>query len=266
MHADSTSTLRNSVRCLGVFALVLDDREVTRWRAGKARSLLQFMLLKEGHMVSRDTLQEALWPDKFPHGNSSSLKVAVHMLRGVISARQQEPSIRLLTSEGGYILHTNNLCSDFRSFERHVDEGLHAYARGDQERATTAYRAAMDLYGGDFLPNVWTDWATAHREWLRSRALLALKRLIEADLKAGNDHEVASWCRQVLEIDPYHEAAYRSLMRIHARFGHLDQARRWYDLCSTRLKTGLNLEPSPSTRELLEVALRGDLVAHHGGR
>jgi two-component SAPR family response regulator len=265
MHGNPTSAPRNSIQSLGAFSLVINHREVTRWRAGKARSLLQYMLLKEGYVVPRETLYEALWPDKFSDTNSSSLKVAVHMLRGVIAAGQQGSSIRLVTSEGGYVLHADDVCIDFRSFERHVDEGMRAHARGDDAVAVDAYRAAMDVYRGDFLPNVWSDWASAHREWLRSRALLALERLIEANLRAGNDHEVISWCRQVLDIDPYHEAAYRSLMLIHAQLGHLEQTRRWYDLCRARLWAGLNREPDSCTRELHDVALRGDLVGRRGG-
>jgi DNA-binding SARP family transcriptional activator len=251
-----------SVCAFGGFSLVINDQAVSRWRGGKACNLLQLMLLREGRIMSRETLYEALWPDLRTGKDSSSLKVAVHMLRRVIDTEptRRGSSIRLLTCDDGYVLHTDNVWTDFQVFDRLIDEGHQAQIRGERACAAAAFREAMELYQGDFLPNVWMDWADLHREWLRSRALLALEWLIEADFSAGENLAVIRWCRLVLEIDPYREAAYRWLMLVHARFGHLDQVRRWYGLCRTRLESGLEIAPAPSTRKLLQEALRGDFA------
>lgn len=253
-----------SVRCLGAFDLRIDDHPVTRWRGGKSCNLLQFMLLREGRVVSREVLHDALWPGRYASRGSSSLKVAVHMLRNVIvadrEAAKDRSSIRLETCEAGYILRTSNVWVDFQIFDRLISEGQQAGARGDRIRASAAFRDAIKLYQGDFLPEVIMEWAEAHREWLRSRALLALEWLTRDALDVGDNFAVIYWCQQILEIDPYHEEAYCRLMRVHAQLGHLDQVRRWYALCHSRLESGLGVTPATATRKLLADALRGDLL------
>jgi two-component SAPR family response regulator len=265
MLADSRDKPGLLVYGLGRFDLVINSHSVSRWRAGKARNLLQFMLLRQGRIVSREVLYNALWPDKNASSDSSSLKVAVHMLRGVIGADRRaarhSSSICLETCDAGYILHTDNVWIDFEIFDRLIDDGHHAQARGDTAATASAFREAMELYQGDFLPNVGMDWADMHREWLRSRALLALEWLTVAELRADDKFAIIHWSKRTLEIDPYREEAYRALMHVHAQLGHLNQVRRWYDLCCTNLKAGLDLVPAPSTRELLAKAMRGDLVS-----
>ncbi|TMR99677.1 AfsR/SARP family transcriptional regulator [Nonomuraea basaltis] len=252
-----------SIRTFGTFELAFEGCPVERWKAGKARNLLQFLLLRRGRTVSRDVLYESLWPDASWSKDSSSLKVAAHMLRRVLETRQAEdgPALRLLTRESGYLLEVVDVPIDFETFVSLVDEAHAAQLRGN-DRATAAalYRRAARLYRGDFLPDEAYEWAAAQREWLRSRLLCALTYLAETDILRGDHVGVIRWCQRMLEVEPFHEEAYRALMLVHGHLGQREQVQRWYRLCAGRLRDHLQMAPDLATRRLYTRAVRGDFT------
>ncbi|WP_433389502.1 AfsR/SARP family transcriptional regulator [Micromonospora sp. KLBMP9576] len=259
---DGTSAI--SVRTLGAFELCFHDRPVERWKAGKSRSLLQFLLLRPGRIVPRGVLYEALWPDAPWSKNSSSLKVAAHMLRNVLEESRREwgvePGLRLLTRESGYLLEADGVVVDFEDFVRLADRAHVAQLRGDRAEAAGLYRQAVGLYQGDYLPDVGYDWAGVEREWLRSRLLCALAFLVETDIASGDHVGVIRWCRRVLDAEPLHEETYRALILVHAHLGQLNQAQRWYRLCAGLLRDRLQTGPDLATQRLYARAVSGEFT------
>lgn len=261
--------MRNSVtvHALGEFTVHIDGRPVERWRAGKAQSLLQFMLLRPGQVVSRDSLHDALWPADNRPGNPSSLKVAVHALRQILHrSHSSTPLLRLITRPPGYLLDVQGAWIDFHVFDELVSQGHTAQNGGAHDQAMNLYRSAIGHYGGEFLPGVQNDWAVTHREWLRNRVLWTLERLTGEAMRTGDDLDVMGWCQRMLEVEPLREQTYRTMIMLHARHGRLDQVRRWYDLCSVRLHEQLQVEPDPRTVQLYADAMRGRLVRDRGRR
>lgn len=255
------------VRAFAAFKVTFDGDPVERWHAGKARKLLQFLLLHRDRPVSRDVLHEALWPDSPGSPNSSSLKVAVHALRKVLHrvewpsvARGSASSLRVHTSHAGYKLETHNVWTDFGEFESLVDRAHGAQKQGDLRSADDLYGRAVALYEGDFLPDLPDDWATSHREWLRSRQLVALGYLSARQLERGDHLGVIDLCQRILAVDPLHEDSYRMLIALHGQLGQLSQTQRWYRLCVNRLRDDLQMSPSPETERVYKLALRGRQV------
>ena len=247
-----------SVHTFGAFELTYGDRPVERWKAGKSRSLLQFLLLRPGRIVSRDVLYDALWPDAPRSKDSSSLKVAAHMLRTILEANG--PALQLVTRESGYLLAAHDVSVDFDDFVALADRAHAAQLSGDRAGAAELYRRAVARCTGDFLPDVTYDWAAVEREWLRSRLLCALTYLTEADLGRGDHVGVIRWCRRMLEAEPLHEPTYRALILVHAHLGQLAQVDRWYRLCSFLLRRHLQVAPEPATQRLHARAVRGELT------
>jgi DNA-binding SARP family transcriptional activator len=255
-----------SIRTLGSFELAFGGQPVQRWKAGKARSLLQFLLLRPGRVVSRDVIYEALWPDAPWSRESSSLKVAAHMLRNILDLNQDQQQagsgvvLRLLTREPGYLLQAENVGVDFDSFVRLADRAYAAQRRHDRGAAASLYRQAAGLYLGDFLPHAGYDWAAAQREWLRSRLLCAITFLTETSIVHRDYTGVIRWCQRMLEVEPLHEEAYRALILVHAHLGQLGQIDRWYRLCARRLDSHLQIAPALATQRLHSRALRGEFT------
>src|SRR5690349_15899341 len=100
-HMTEISDFPIRVRSLGTFELDIHGSLVRRWQAGKARNLLQLLLLQRGKPLSKETLYQSLWPEAEWSSSSSSLKVAAHVLRRILTSRSRpepgSPCLRLVT-------------------------------------------------------------------------------------------------------------------------------------------------------------------------
>ncbi|HEV2783341.1 MAG TPA: BTAD domain-containing putative transcriptional regulator [Actinophytocola sp.] len=251
-----------TVRCLGDFGLHVDGTPVNGWRAGKARNLFQYLLMNRGRLVRRETLFETLWPDGEWSPSTSLLKVAMHSVRrtleqaGISAAR----FVDVVSRDHGYLLRTGDgIRIDLDEFDASMAAGRAAEARGDHAVAVAAYGRAAELYVGDFLAAESADWITAHRQCYRTLVLYALTYLRADALRRGDHAAVIELCRRILEIDPYHEEMYQTLMLLHGQRGELGQVRNWHRLCVQRLRDDLELPPSETTRRIFHRAVRGEL-------
>ena len=255
---------RVAVRYLGDFALSVNGSQVSRWRAGKTRSLFQYLLVNRERLVLRERLQEVLWPGVDWSNNSSSLKVAVHALRQILKSIPQvgrEPVMEVCHQDYGYVLHARGVTVDFEELEAQFDAAQAAESHGDVAAALRCCRRVSALYAGEFLPGESAEWVAEQREWNRSIALRAIDRLRADALAREQFTEVITWCRRILDIDPYREQIYQLLMYVHGRFGELGSVNGWYELCARRLREELDTEPAPATQHLHLRAMRGELLA-----
>src|SRR5205085_4492712 len=97
----------------------------------------------------------------------------------------------LLTSGPGYLLRTDPEQLDATRFERLVEEGRNALARGDAQTAAATLREALALWRGtalaDFTYDAFAQSDIARLEELR---LAASEDRIEADLVLGRHSDV----------------------------------------------------------------------------
>ncbi|PPK63136.1 BTAD domain-containing putative transcriptional regulator [Actinokineospora auranticolor] len=257
----ASTAVRVSVTLLGSFSLRLDGRPVRKWRAGKARSLFQYLLVHRDRVVLRDKLHEVLWPHSDWSPNSSSLKVAMHALRQILQTSPDGTNtsgVRIVHQDFGYALYADGISVDVDEFEAMVEAGRAADKVGDTPRAVAAYRAAMEVYQGDFLPGDSADWIVEQREWCKSLALRALDRLSTEAARVGDFDQLVRWCRRTIELDPYRESAYQMVMSAHGRFGELAAVRRWHDMCTRRLAEELGVRPNQETERAYFAAMRGE--------
>jgi len=254
------------VRCLGAFLLSVNDAPVTRWRAGKARELLSYLLIKHGHPVPRSALVEILWPHSDAAG--TSLKVAVHAIRQILDAAQatgapeacRGSSLELLSYDSGYILHAENVWIDVEEVETALQTARELAGQGKLEEAMAHYRRAACLYQGEFLAGDSAVWIQPHREWLKDLALEAMRQVSNAAIETGNYSEAIIWSHHMLEVEPWLEEAYRCLMLGHARLAQRGRVKSWYELCVRRLREELQVDPEHATRLLFEQAMKGEFL------
>lgn len=248
------------VECLGNFCVTVNGNQITRWRAGKARQLFQYLLLRDGRLVTRDYLNELFWPKAIDCHGSTSLKVAVHGLRQVLNEAQETANggpgrFELRYSNGGYVLKTTDVWMDFKELERHIQAGRRHEQQGQLDQAKAAYLRSVELGDGDFLPDENDHWVIEQREWLRDQVLWALEWLSCVAMEQHDYLAAMAWSRRMLDVDPYREETYQRLMTCHARLGQLGRVKRWYDLCEQRLSDGLGVRPQPTTLAVMRLSL-----------
>lgn len=245
------------VRLLGGFGVTVDGVPVPRWRAGKARSLFQYLLVNRNRLVTGDRLREVLWRAGTPQ--SGALKVAVHAVRRVLDELPADMTI--VQDGGGYLLRASAVSVDTERVDALAEQARVAARAGDEAKALRLHRGVVAHYTGEFLVGEQADWVVEHREWLRATVLHSLRTLREHALRDGDFLDVLAACRRILEMDPYAEDAYQSLMVWHARRGELGRVRSWYDLCAERLGEWLAVEPSSRTKRILFDAMRRESVS-----
>ena len=114
--------------------------------------------------------------------------------------------------------------------------------------------AAADLYRGDLLAGftlsdcpAFDEWLFFETEGLRRDLAGALERLA-ASHAAGGELELAiTASRRWLALDPLHEPAHRSLMRLYALAGQRSAALRQYEECVRILAAEVGGPPSAET-------------------
>jgi ATP/maltotriose-dependent transcriptional regulator MalT/DNA-binding SARP family transcriptional activator len=246
------------IRTLGAFSLFRGDQEVRDrdWRSSKARQLFQVLLTERGRTLPRERILDLLWPEMDAESAANNLRVTINRLNRAIEPDRPDgaPSSYILQQGDTYSF---NMASDHQldaaAFADAANEGLRALEQGQRRTAITAFRRAVELYQGPFLPDtMYEDWTVVERERLSmlfSEVALNLGTLL---LDEGVVHEAIGLGWRVLEHDQTSEEAYRLLMRAHIGLGERSTALRLYARCVSALRSELGIDPMPETQALYQ--------------
>jgi predicted ATPase/DNA-binding SARP family transcriptional activator len=243
------------IHLLGGFVVSIDGRPVEddAWRLRRARTLLKLLVLAPDHRMHREQLMELLWPEGPPAGNS--LHQVMYTARRALGVAP----VRLAMRDSVVTLDGDALWVDVDAFEAQA-------TRAREARTVDAYRAALDLYGGDLLPeDRFEDWAQARRDQLRETQLGLLVELAALQAEAGERVAAIETLQRVIVEDPLHEPAHRELMRLFAVDGRSQQALAQYEQLRDVLRRELGADPDPQTRELYREILAGQHEADAPG-
>lgn len=249
-------TLR--IRMLGAFTVWRGDYEIRdrEWRSSKARQLLQLLLTERGRAVPRERVVEALWPEMDFEAATNNLRVTVNRLSKALEPDRPEGAPSAYIVQQGDTYAFNTACNhqiDVVEFTDAITEGQRADQRGQRTAVIAAYRRAVQLYGGPYLPdNMYEDWTVVERERLALAFIEAALRLGALLLEEGAIHEAIGLGWRVVEIDQTQEEAYRLLMRAYAALGERSTALRLYARCVDVLQRELSIAPLPETTALYQ--------------
>lgn len=105
---------------------------------------------------------------------------------------------------------------------------------------------------GDLLPDWYDDWLQDEREALRQTRLHALESLAWELSASGRHADAIQAALAAIHLEPLRESAHRTLIEMHLAEGNRSEARRQFQRCRRLLRDELRVEPSDSTRLLLE--------------
>jgi DNA-binding SARP family transcriptional activator/tetratricopeptide (TPR) repeat protein len=238
------------IRLLGRFAVEHAGQEVTLASFGGrlARQLLRLLALRRGPLVAKDLIVEALWADDPPADPAGNVEVLVSRVRRAMGDRTL-----IRTGPGGYVLADDGRCQvDAEEFLAAVRAGRAALAARPGE-ALAAFRAALDIWGGEPLPeDTYADWAQADRRQLSLAWLEALDGAAAAALEstgAAGAAEAASRVRQALAAEPLRESSVLLLVHALTAAGDPAGALAAFDEYRDRL-AGTGLEPTPQASQV----------------
>src|ERR671911_796957 len=239
------------ISLLGVFRVWVGLRSIghTEWHLRKAQSLLKVLALSPGHRLHREQAMELLWPDLDPKAALNNLHYALHVTR-----RTLESSALASSSAASRYLHLRGeqltLCPDSPLWvDVEAFEEAAATARHALEPA--AFRAAIDLYAGELLPeDRYEPWVEERRAQLRElylTLLLELGALLEGRREFGDAIEALG---RVVAEEPTHEGAHVGIMRLHALSGRRREALSQYERLREALFKEFGTEPETAATRL----------------
>ncbi len=197
------------VYLLGQFQVKVDGEVITSLNHPRLQELLAYLLLQQGKSVSRRQIAFLFWPDSSEEQARTNLRNLLHRLRRAFPA-----SDHFLVINETHLQWRSDISFtlDVIEFE---DAILQAESAQGSDQVEFLAQAAR-LYGGDLLPECYSDWLLAERERLRQSYMSILEKV------AGLYEDQRSYAKAIqpvhdlLRQDPLNENAYARLMRLYA--------------------------------------------------
>jgi predicted ATPase/DNA-binding SARP family transcriptional activator/DNA-binding CsgD family transcriptional regulator len=219
------------------------------WRLKKAGSLLKLLALIPAHRLHREQAMDLLWPELDSGAAANNLHHALHIAR-----RTLEPSAPAGAASGYLHLRGESLALspaapvwvDVEAFEEAATTARHALD-------PAAYRAAIDLYSGELLPqDRYEAWAEDRRAQLRGVYLSLLSEVAGLYEERNEFGKAIEALGRVVAEDPTHEGAQVGLIKMYALLGRRREALRQYERLRDALFREFGSEPEAATVRLHE--------------
>ena len=242
-------------------ASTCSERPTSRWTASRSASTHErpWRSSRTSRSVrgpqSRDALVDLLWPDADPDRGRAALRRTLSTLRSALGGRWVE------VSRAAVALEVEPDAVDLHRFRRLARQA------GDGAGAIQPLSVAVELHRGDLLAGFglrdsvrFDDWQRDAAAELRAELERALDRLAAALEAAARPADAVPHARRRLALDPLHEPAHRSLIRLYAASGHRAEALTQYRECVRVLDRELGVRPLPETTELYNAVNEGQIL------
>jgi TolB-like protein/DNA-binding SARP family transcriptional activator len=209
----------------------------------RERILLAFLALSHDCSAPRRKLTTLLWGESDDTASLDNLRVCLWSLRKALGDTKRQ----LVASRG------EDMVLDIGA----VDVDILTFRRLAGSLVRTELEAAANLYTGEFLDGLAIDseefesWRREETTRCRGQVIDVLLRLMEELARAGEVDCVIEAGLRLLRLDPFHEPAARSLMRLYAGSGRRGAAIQLYRTLGDALKGDLGVQPEAETRALL---------------
>jgi TolB-like protein len=223
------SKSRPRIYLVGTMRAVAPGGEDILPRARKTRALLARLCLAQGERVSRSRLAGLLWDRSGDAQARMSLRHALSELNTIVNGRVS----------GLIQIDRESVRLDARAC------WIDAFAVPDHSE-----RLLEDFDG---ISPAFDDWLTSERVRFEDRLRTTLENEVNRLIEENAAPELrAAAARKLINFEPTHEGAVRSLITAFVQMGDRAQAIREYERCRISLHTMLDLTPSKETVALYQ--------------
>jgi len=257
-----------SLGVLGSLQVLIDDTPVTMLESDKVCALLVYLAVEADRPLRRESLIGLLWPDYPEQVARHNLRQALFNLRSSIGDRTASPPYLLIKRDTIQFNRASDFSLDLDRFNAIFHPREEGRSQGNEDpsiRAAQLEELVM-LYRGKFLQDFsleasadFEEWALVQRESLHQHVLDACSNLANYYEMHGDFPAARRHASRQLELDPWREEAHCQMMRALALDGQRSAALAQYETCQRVLAKELEVEPSATTRELVEQIRAGTL-------
>jgi two-component SAPR family response regulator len=201
--------------------------------------------LLEWSPLRKDEIGATVWPDLTLARMTSAFHAAKYKAKRALGTE-----FVTYEDERYHVDPAADMWYDAAEFKRLLDAARRRPL--DDPVALDERRQAVALYTGDYLADIYSDWAVEQRRVLQAQYFEALQQVVAILLRHKQFEQVLDLCRRGLEFDFYREELHRGVMRSLANLGHQTEALAHYEAMSRRLMQDLHAPPEPETTNLAE--------------
>jgi len=237
-----------SIHALGKMQVKVSDHivSISDWKSQTARDLF-FYLLAHPNGATKEEIGEVFWPESTPEELRLRFKNTVYRLRRAIGN-----DVVTFTDDLYCFNHLIDYDYDVELFQR---EFSLAQSANDIESQIKHYKNSLIAYQGPFLAKIDQNWVFSQREQFQRQFISGALKLANLLMQQDHFNSAIQYCKKIIEQDVCNEAAYRLMMLTYAAMEDRAAIKRTFDTCRQRLLTELEVEPSETTRNLLDTLM-----------
>lgn len=251
-NGTAAKELSISVNMLGGFSMEVSGKTLTDEinRSQKLWNVLCYLIVHRDRTVPQSEFISLFWPDENSANPVNALKTLLYRVRAMLEPLFPQDTPPILSQRGAYSWNPAVRCTlDTDRFEELCRQGQDA-KRSDEERME-AFRQALALYRGDFLPkqggHMWLVVLSTRYHTLYIQAVKDYAALLEAH---GEYQEMVQTAERALTLDDLDEELYILVIRGLVAQGQESAALEHYQRATDILYRNLGVTPSDELRAL----------------
>jgi predicted ATPase/DNA-binding SARP family transcriptional activator len=239
---------------LGAFEARDDAGQPVQIPGTRLRTLLARLALDQGHLVTTQSLVDAIWGERPPSGAGNALHSLVSRLRRALPPGD---GIRVESLPAGYRLSAAAEATDVAEFERLAAEGRACRDAGSADAAAGRFAGALALWRGAPLADLAdAPFAGPTVARLTELRLRTVEDHAELALAAGRAGQLVAGLQELTLAHPLDERLAGLYMRALAAAGRPAEALAAFEDLRRGLAEALGTDPSPGLRDLHTALLR----------
>jgi DNA-binding SARP family transcriptional activator len=226
----------------------------------QGRLAFVYLALGRDHPTSRAELTSVLWPEEEPADPETALSAILSKLRRLLRRAGWGPDLAAIdVCSGAVSLRLPaETWIDVEAAANAIDEAEGSLRAGRTAQAWAHANVAVTIGRRTLLPDFAGPWLEARRAALTEGLARGLRCL--AAISAANQEPALAvrYAAEAVQLEPFRETGYQSLMRLHFAMGDRAEALRVFGRCRDLLRDELGTSPSPQTEAVFLEILRAD--------
>jgi len=213
------------------------ERDGKEWVSPPYRchDVLTYLLLNIAQPLRRDKLVGDVFPEVGIERARARLSDHLWLIKSSL------PGFNMECTPYEIHIETKNIWIDYLEFSS-------INAKFDKKSLSRA----MELYGGDLVPGLYSDWILLFRERYRNQYLKSLRLLAQQLYEDQQYLQAGEILERLVEEEPFDESAVRQLMRANVQLGRRGLAISTYESYRLLCIEQLHVQPENETQILFE--------------
>jgi LuxR family transcriptional regulator, maltose regulon positive regulatory protein len=192
----------------------------SEWKSSNARAVLFFIVDRKG--LRKEEIALDLWPDFSQAKATSNFQSTLWRLRKALGNKDA-----IIFDQNTYVINPNiQILYDVDDFLKELE--LAHGTKVSSSKKIERLQRAINLYKGEFLPDLSGSWVDIRREELLRLFLSSLRELGDMFTMTHEYKKAREIYEQILRIDPYQDAIHLAVMQCLVNLGSPAAAKAHY--------------------------------------